>query len=37
MGDMTVLIYKESYFCYPLTNMFPGISQPIYNHLCMKA
>jgi hypothetical protein len=36
MGDMTILIYKESYFCHPLRNVFPGISQPSYNHLCMK-
>jgi hypothetical protein len=36
MWNMIILIYKESYFCHPLTNVFPGISQPSYNHLCMK-
>lgn len=36
MEDVTILIYKESYFCHPLTNVFPGISQPSCNHLCMK-
>ena len=36
MEDVTILIYKESYFCHPLANVFPGISQPSYNHLCLK-
>jgi hypothetical protein len=36
LGDMTILIYKESYFRHPLRNVFPGIFQPSYNHLCMK-